>query len=225
MFTMLYIIYSMLCIQTRSWVLLITYTLYLITIPTISFQCKFLLFQPILLRGLSTYKEAVVVYIAGFVVRSIQKKIDCETCLGALICSREEAEKNLSFSLLNRKRWGKLIDSSSDVINICIETEKTFCQLEKTTNGFMTKKRSISPLIVSTVLKSVCSKSNQIFQNLSSHMTDCLPDNNHVFILVKLIAKCYCNIRLHHIAKQITSKITESNVRKNLTKLILFKNQ
>ena len=132
---------------------------------------------------------------------------------------------NLSFSLLNRKRWGKLIDSSSDVVNVCIETEKTFCSLEKATNGFMTRKRSIAPFVVSTVLKRVFSKSNQIFQSLSSHMADSSPDQNHLFILVKLIAQCYCKIRLHHIARQITSKINESNVRKNLTKLILFKNQ
>ena len=117
-------------------------------------------FQPILCDGLTTYKEAVVVYIAGFVVRSIQKKIDCETCVGALICSREEAQVNPSFSLLNRKRWGKLIDSSSDVINVCIETEKAFCKVEKTTNGFMTKKKSIATFIVSTVLKHVFLKSN-----------------------------------------------------------------
>ena len=56
-------------------------------------------------------------------------------------------------------------------------------------------------------------------------MTDCPADKNHIFLLVKLLVESYSKIRLHHIAKQATSLINESNIRKNMTKLILFKNQ
>ena len=56
-------------------------------------------------------------------------------------------------------------------------------------------------------------------------MTDCSVDGNHVFFLVKTIIECYCKIRLHHIAKQASMNINDGNIRKNLTKLILFKNQ
>ncbi len=56
-------------------------------------------------------------------------------------------------------------------------------------------------------------------------MTESPAEANHVIVLSKLIIQSYCRIRLHHIAKQKTQQISEANVRKNMTKLILFKNQ
>ena len=56
-------------------------------------------------------------------------------------------------------------------------------------------------------------------------MRDCSVDGNHVFFLVKTIIECYCRIRLFHVAKQSTMHINGSNIRKKLTKLILFKHQ
>ena len=109
---------------------------------------------------MSAYKEAVVVYIAGFVVKMVKRKLTCETCLDSLITTREEAEKNPSFALLNRKRWGRLIDSSSDVITVCIETEKLFVFLTKKDGTLSTLKKGIAPFIVSTVLKGLFSQTN-----------------------------------------------------------------
>ena len=100
----------------------------------------------------------MVVYIAGYVVKMVARKVNCETCLHSLITSREEAEKNPSFALLNRKRWGRLIDSSSDVITVCIETEKVFEFLTKKDGTLSTLKKGIAPFIVSTVLKRLFSR-------------------------------------------------------------------
>ena len=41
----------------------------------------------------------------------------------------------------------------------------------------------------------------------------------------KQVAKCYCKIRLHHIAKQTTQAESGLSVRKELSKLVLFKHQ
>jgi hypothetical protein len=79
---------------------------------------------------------AVVAYIAGFVVKIVKRKICCPTCVASLICSRQEAEREPAFALLNRKRWGNLVDASTDVISICLETENFFSFLVKDKSFF-----------------------------------------------------------------------------------------
>jgi hypothetical protein len=59
----------------------------------------------------------------------VTRQIRCPLCLAALICSKEEAEKMPSFALQNRKRWGNLINSSSDVVSVCLQAEKVFSAL------------------------------------------------------------------------------------------------
>ena len=43
--------------------------------------------------------------------------------------------------------------------------------------------------------------------------------------LVKTVAECFARVRLHHLGKCETEKAVGTNVRKKLTKLILFKHQ
>jgi hypothetical protein len=49
--------------------------------------------------------------------------------------------------------------------------------------------------------------------------------DNRIFQLVKQVAKCYCEIRLHHLGKQATQAESGLLVRKELNKLVLFKYQ
>jgi hypothetical protein len=90
----------------------------------------------------------------------VRKKVRCSTCLDALICSREEAESKASFALLNRKRWGKLIDSSSDVITVCIEAEKILSVLLKENGNNISKKNFTVLRIVDSILKKFYLKSD-----------------------------------------------------------------
>ncbi|KAF2893282.1 hypothetical protein ILUMI_12891 [Ignelater luminosus] len=62
---------------------------------------------------LSLYKEHVIGYIAGFVVKQIIKKIKCSTCEGLLTTEHSNS------ALLNLKKWGKLVIPSKEVIEIC----------------------------------------------------------------------------------------------------------
>ncbi len=43
--------------------------------------------------------------------------------------------------------------------------------------------------------------------------------------LLVQVAKCYCEIRLHHLGKQTTQAESGLLVRKELNKLVLFKHQ
>ena len=73
---------------------------------------------------------AVVVFITEYVVKMVTvRHICCPLCLAALICSKEEAEKMLLLALQNCKRWGNLINSSSDVVSVCLQAEKVFSAL------------------------------------------------------------------------------------------------
>ena len=64
-----------------------------------------------------------------------------------------------------------------------------------------------------------------VFRELDTHMFDTAVNDNHVFSLVKGIVKSYCKIRLHHLGKEYTANVVGVNVRKKLTKLVLFKGQ
>ena len=121
---------------------------------------NFIVFKKSLCENISEYKEAVIVYIAGYVVKMVRKKIQCPKCIDSLICSRSEAEQNLSYALLNRKRWGKLIDSSSDVILVCLETEKIFSVLCKGAREKIPTLSNISTKITHSILKLYYQKSN-----------------------------------------------------------------
>jgi len=76
------------------------------------------------LHTTTSFKEAVITYISGYVVKMVQKRIKCDTCKEALTSPQEEATQTTSFSLQKRKTCGRLIASSSDVVTICLETEK-----------------------------------------------------------------------------------------------------
>ena len=88
----------------------------------------------------------------------VTKLISCETCQNALVSTRFEPETNSAFALLNRKRWGKLIDASSDLILVCIESEKLFVALSKQEK--FSSLASIAAKISQIVLKMLFQKSN-----------------------------------------------------------------
>jgi len=168
---------------------------------------------------LSRYVENAIVYIAGFVVRNIVKNITCEQCIAALTGNRGTTENNL---LLDTKDRGGLVNPSSDTVRICAEADKCFRRIstDKPPNGC-----GFSHLLVTTTVKNIIMQTEPLFPNLTEHQFDTEPNDNHVTLLVQRIAKEYIKIRLYHWGKQHTSSITGPKVRKELSKLILFKNQ
>ena len=69
---------------------------------------------------------------------------------------------------------------------------------------------------------------SSVFRELDDHMVDSAIGEDHVFALMKIIAKCYCKIRLYHLGKEVTQKSSGLKVRKKLdkiSKLVLFKHQ
>ena len=102
--------------------------------------------------NLSEFKESVVVYISGYVVRMVQKKLRCEDCIAALHDSAEFLTKP-SHQLLRRKNWGNLVVASDDVIKICSETEKMVSNLLIQNPNGLLRNVSLSQKVSTSILK------------------------------------------------------------------------
>ena len=144
---------------------------------------------------LSEYKEAAISYIAGYVVKMVEKKIHCPQCLAALITSKE----NIPDLFVTWKTNGGLKLPSLGLIKICEETEKCVMRMLNVNGGGLPHSAGLSSAIATTVL-SVCVESN-VFSELDQHMFDSTPGNNHVFKLIKCCCQSYVTIRMHHLSK------------------------
>ena len=109
------------------------------------------------------------------------------------------------------------------VIKVCEETEKCFARLMAATSGRLPHGQGAPDSISIAVLRSL--NIEEIFPELHEHMIDTSATDNHIFQLVKEVAKCYSKITLHHLAKQTTQAESGLSVRKEPSKLVLFTHQ
>jgi DNA transposase THAP9 len=175
---------------------------------------------------LSEYKQAVIAYIAGYVIRMARKKLSCLVCIEALTTEESyidetTGEIDIGTEFVLKKDRGGLVKASPSVVEVCKETEKCFIRMANTLLDKLPR-RKFMPTVCSLVLKTVGSKA---FKSLNDHMFATTADNNHIFKLIKCLAECYSIIRAHHMARQNTDVITGLKVRKELYKLVLFKGQ
>ena len=172
--------------------------------------------------NLSEFKKESISYIAGYVAKMAEKKILCMPCCKALGSVNHQAES----IFLKLKDRGSLFKPTQSVITICEETEKCFERMMKVSGGNLPHCSNISEAIVTAVLSGI-NKTNKsrVFTELDSHMFDTPVSENHVFSLIKTVSKCYCKVKFYHLGKEATTKVHEKNVRKTLTKLVLFNHQ
>ena len=88
---------------------------------------------------LSEFKTAAISYIAGYVVRMVEKKITCSTCCEALGSKDHQAES----SFLSLKDKGGLVKPTKSVINVCIATELCFQRILSTTGGHLPQSKGL----------------------------------------------------------------------------------
>ncbi|CAL9688353.1 unnamed protein product [Knipowitschia caucasica] len=167
--------------------------------------------------SISEYKDAVINYIAGFVVRKIKEKHLCTPCSDAL------TSDNSVHPFVLLKNRGGLQKPSEGIISVCKEAERCFQRILRSTSGKIPQGCGLSAAIGKEVLSYTMGKN--LFPGLHSHMFDTTVEENHMHLLVKMATSVYCNIRLHHLAKRQTEKITTEIVRHKLTKLIHFHHQ
>lgn len=144
-------------------------------------------------------KDNILYYICGFIVRSVYKKIDCQTCAYSMI--ENESEHNYSHKyphsiLVDVKNRGELIKSSKDVVVIVKFIESTLIQL---TSNFYSLLSGLSQKVILAV-------KNHVYNYSIFNCLNCVDDGfleNHKLNLVTLICKQYLKVRLHYVAKLI----------------------
>jgi len=154
------------------------------------------------------YNLEIVSYNAGYIVRSIMKKITCG------ICTESLTDKETSLLLQNRKCRGGLVTPSSDVICICKVAERV---LRNTPNIF-----SMKNAIPTLILRVKNLLLQETFSNIE-HMFDQLFLSDHRSHLVVAILTQYFKVRLYHEGTSRQDCI--DRIRTFHNKLVLFANQ
>jgi hypothetical protein len=168
---------------------------------------------------LSEYKKAAISYIGGYVAQMVKKQVPCITCCQALGSRNHTADA----SFLKLKDRGFLFKATPSVLMVCEETEKCFQRMLMSTGGNLPRCKGLTDAISVAVLGNL--DRAKVFTDLDNHMLEMAVNENHTFILIKVIAKCYCKVRLHHLGKVATEKVEGEKVRKKLNKLVLFNHQ
>jgi len=124
----------------------------------------------------------VIVYVAGFIVRKIQKKIRCIECLKILLTAPNETTYH---ALIKIKSRGYLIHPSADVVFICRSAEKAIKSRFDNSNITKHLQREIENEIIHEFI------GRNIFSELNNHTENQKPLQNHRFYLIKLIVETY----------------------------------
>ena len=98
-------------------------------------------------------------------------------------------------------------------MKVCEEIEKCFERLLNATGGNLPQTKGIPDAIAVSVLGST--NLSKVFIELDNYMVDSPVDKNHVFTLIKLIAKCYCKIRFYHLGTETTANLLVKRSEKN----------
>ncbi|CAB4032804.1 THAP domain-containing 9, partial, partial [Paramuricea clavata] len=176
------------------------------------------------------WRDDVLAYIAGYIVKKITVCIKCPECAIALVAiDKSQAEvpvpddhsyrsnsKPESQSLITIKSYGKLITLSPSVVKVVKATDRNLRQLVGDWTS-VTKTADV---------KASC------FQNLQqhsreSHLLDEQFRDDHITIIIKKIVDLYINIFVHRFGKVYSDRVVRegnSSRRPKLNKLILFGN-
>ena len=169
--------------------------------------------------------ENVLYYIAGYILRSILKSIDCDLCVESLLVPKQMSDYQYFTSpcgsLVQIKNSGGLIQSSYFVCKIITTVEKIF-HLTVVDNPLKITANSVLVLkMVYHIVKSC--KWDKYIQNFERAYQVEITSGDHITQLVKTISSKYLHLRLNTYTREIINK-SQASLRHQLLKLTLFKN-
>lgn len=165
----------------------------------------------------SEVAETIISYIAGSIVKSLQREIKCEDCLKAL-----ESSTTSNSSLISIKSRGFLIYPSSDVIFICTKAEKIIKMCLHESGGKFLFKKFSDQFLINLIMRSLVS-CNLLFSSLKDHNNNECTLESHSIYLIEAIIKKFIKIRLYYICSKTVDKSISD--RQKFTKLIQHKHQ
>lgn len=164
--------------------------------------------------NLSQYSKEIVIYISGFIAKTLLCTLTCETCSSTIAGTKDDLEN----TFLAFKNQGGLTFPSDDLIRICMDFEITL----HTYSSHELFTTSIKEQLEHNILNQFLNK--DIFLELSiTHEQDTIEE--HVINLITNIIAQYYKLRMHYICKRAINENNQSYVRTFYNKLILFKRQ
>lgn len=164
------------------------------------------------------FKDSVLYYISGYIVRKLLKKIKCNSCRLALVDKTNPEEHSYARTIdifTKLKNRGGLYFASADVFKIVTKT-----------NGYVNvylgncRNRIETFRLINKVVYDIANHCD-IFKNLKCDNEDI--DDNHKLTLIKLVGNLFVKIRMHSLAKNLNNDIISK--RRKFTKIILLSNQ
>lgn len=166
---------------------------------------------------LSEYKSDILVYIAGYVQRTIIKKEECIDCK-IFLANMKIVESSL---LLNIKNQGPLCIPSAEVVKI-VKVTHSLVEKRIQEPDLLLEKNIVEKLTIK-IVRILNSLYPSLLDKLTDHADSCSVTNNHKIKLIKKISSFYIYTVFHHFCRQHNNK--DIKIRNMYSKLILFKNQ
>ncbi|CAJ1085030.1 uncharacterized protein LOC117442808 [Xyrichtys novacula] len=157
--------------------------------------------------------ENALVYIAGFVVRQILRKLSCDVCRESLVRDAVPASFDENYHLLTLKNRGGLVIPSQGTVKVLRAAERV---IRQASTRQAPKLSNVTYIVREEV------GTEDIFQ-LGEHIEETqFGIDNHHFTLLSLVVSVFLKIRLHHIAKLTSLELQKGSTRKKTTKAVLF---
>lgn len=185
------------------------------------------------LASLSTasnvHKDNILRYVAGYLVRKLEGKLNCHDCAQALLGNSIQSlsdhpyySQSQSSKLLQVKDRGGLLAASDSVYHIVKRCEQIFNAY--VCKSFISKYRNASKVLVALFMRSIIEDKPVVFFRHSCSVESGAPD--HQSQLIRKLAESFVNIRLHHFCKLYNRTVVErgsGSDRGRLNRLIIFK--
>lgn len=165
---------------------------------------------------LNEITQKIVVYIAGYIVSFLKRKLKCIVCINGLVATDVSNEY---YCIIKAKQKGGLNFPSEDIIRICQKSEEVLKLYLLISGGkYLNKMYSIDFLTTSILSKF---SSTNIFNNLQEHMFEQSASENHIIHLIKTISYKYLSLRINYLNRSESHKA--DSLRKVYGKLILHR--
>lgn len=169
-------------------------------------------------HGLHDVVSDAVVYIAGFVERSVRRKLICQSCIASLDES-PMIQEALLITKKNFRKHGGLCTPRQAVVVLCRLAEKNIQLAEEK------KQLSQNQMYLSILNKCFRDVPPKLLNNMEDHVKECDPLENHRYLLIRSIFEEYLKIKLYYIGKLQTMEMHSNFIRSKNTKLIQFQGQ
>lgn len=155
-------------------------------------------------------QENSIGYIAGFIVKMIQKKEYCEQCSNSLLAEFDGGHCSAS-NLVFMKQKGGLILASSDVVSLCIKANDVVEAFSRRNGIYIDKK--IECKLLEKVIEIIDEK--DLFPYLMDH------DASHKKNLISKIILNFIRVKKFAIVRRYNDQ-RKSDVRKKLNHLAKY---